>query len=102
MRSFFFCPSALPFSGIVKNLHVITSTAPGVSLDVIFVKNGFETPLSCRLNVLDSCSNNQSFVKIKAGDTFAIKLVKFASTDVPHFSIQASMVLETPSSTQNP
>jgi len=82
-----------PVDGQIKNLHVLTTLSVNAPIDVIFVKNGAETPLKCTLDSTRTCTNLVDTVSIKATDTFAIKLVKKAPVNIDKFGLQVSMIL---------
>ncbi len=89
----------LPYGGTIKDLHVVASDVPGIGINVVFVKNGFETTLFCELDSLtSSCSDTKSFVNVEPGDTVAVKIKKSLPLEVPNFSIQASVILKQPGS----
>jgi len=89
----------IPYGGTIKDLHVVASDVPGIGINVVFVKNGFETTLFCELDSLkSSCSDTKSFVDVEAGDTVAVKIRKSLPLEVPNFSIQASVILKQPGS----
>ena len=89
----------IPYGGTIKDLHVVASDVPGIGINVVFVKNGFETTLFCELDSLtSSCSDTKSFVNVEPGDTVAVKIKKSLPLEVPNFSIQASVILKQPGS----
>ena len=83
----------LPLAGTIKNLNVLTSNIPEVPIDVIFVKNGVVTNLSCTIDSSITCSDIIELVHVEEGDTFALQLVKAFSAEIRSIGIQASVIL---------